>query len=226
MRKRKTKKQKKKEFLEEKIERIETVKKIMISPLLIICGLVLISIFFAMAEEYQLLVAGSETDSVVVSVVVAESISISSPSDVSLSPEITESGSSMGNITWNVETNDSDGWKLELNSSASPALIKGGDSFVDYTESTAGVPESWSMSAGDSEFGFSTAGSYAEAKYSNGTLFEGFEGTTKVLVAQDSDATLGGGADVQINFRAEVGTSKSQPVGTYTATVTATATTL
>ena len=217
---------KKRELLERKIERIETIKKTTISSLLIICGLVLILIFFAMAEEYQLLVAGSEADSVIISVVVSETISISSPSDISLSPEIAESGSSTGNVTWNVETNDSDGWELELNASTSSALTKGADSFTDYTEAVAGVPESWSVDVGASEFGFSTTGSYAEAKYSSGTLFEGFEGATGILVAQDDEATPGGGADAQVNFRAEVGTSKSQPVGTYTATITATATTL
>ncbi|MHA1889087.1 MAG: hypothetical protein ACTSX0_13765 [Promethearchaeota archaeon] len=186
----------------------------------------MVSIFFAWMEEYRLLVAGTDADSITVSVSVAESISINSPADITLIPEITETGSATGDTTWTVETNNADGWKLELNASVSPAMVKEGDSFADYTEAVAGTPEAWSVVVSDSEFGFSVGGSYAESKYSNGTLFEGFKGTNKILVAQDNEATPGGGADVDVNFQAEVGNSKSQPSGTYTATITATATTL
>lgn len=209
-----------------KIRRLERLQHFLVGFLLFFGGLSLVAIFFALGEEYQLLVAGTDTDSVVISVVVTESISINSPVDISLNPEITETGSATGDVTWNIETNNSDGWKMELNASASPALVKDADSFADYTEATPGTPESWSITADASEFGFSAGGTYAESEYSNGALFEGFEGTTKILVAQDNEASPGGGADTQINFRAEVGGSKSQPSGTYQATITATASTL
>ncbi len=188
--------------------------------------LFLFLLVYASLEEYRMIVAGTATDSVTISVEVAETISISSPSDEILSPEIVETGSASGDVIWNIETNDSDGWKMEVNASGSPALTKGSDSFADYTEATPGVPEAWSVAASDSEFGFSVGGSYAKAKYSNGALYEGFEGTSKIEVADDNSATLGGGADVQVNFQAEVGSGKSQEPGTYTATITATATTL
>lgn len=189
-------------------------------------GIAAISFFFAWMEERRLLVAGTDTDSVVVSVTVAESISIDSPADVTMAPEIVETGSATGSTTWTVETNNSDGWKLELEASASPAMTSGGNSFADYTETVAGTPEAWSVADANSEFGFSAGGSYAGSEYSNGTLFEGFEGTSEILVAQDNEPTPGGGAEVDVNFKAEVGSSKDQLSGTYSATITATATTL
>ncbi len=188
--------------------------------------LFLFLVVYASLEEYRMMVAGTATDSVTVSVEVAEVISVSSPSDEILSPEIIETGSASGDVIWNIETNDSNGWKMEVNASGSPALTKGTDSFADYTEATPGVPEAWSVAAAASEFGFSAAGSYAKAKYSNGTLYEGFKGASKIEVADDNSATPGEGADVQVNFQVEVGSSKSQEPGTYTATITATATTL
>jgi hypothetical protein len=209
------------------VKRLELSRELVDSLFLIIGGLFIISYFFALSEKYQPLIAGSETDSVTVSVIVTESISLSSPSDITLTPNIVEAGSSTGSVTWNVQTNNSDGWKLELNANSFPALTDGrGHSFADYTEMMSSAPETWSVDSSDSEFGFSVGGSYAEAKYSNGTLYEGFKGNSKILVAQDNSATPGGGADVLVNFKAEVGSNKSQASGTYTATITATATVL
>lgn len=210
----------------DKIKKFESLQHFLVGFFLFFGGLSLIAIFFALGEEYQLLVAGTDTDSVVISVVVSETISINSPNDIALSPEIAETGSATGNVTWSVETNNSDGWKLELNASASPALTKNADSFADYTEALPGTPESWSIAADASEFGFSSEGDYAESKYSSGTFFEGFKGASKILVAQDDEVAPGGGADTQINFKAEVGANKNQPSGTYQATITATASTL
>jgi hypothetical protein len=189
-------------------------------------GVIVVSFFFAWMEEYRLLIAGTDTDSVTVSVNVTETISINAPSDITLMPEIVETGSATGNTTWIVETNNADGWKLELNASVSPAMSNGGNNFADYTETTSGIPESWNIASNSSEFGFSVGGSYAGWEYSDGNLYEGFDGSNKILVAQDSGTTPGGGAEVDVYFKAEVGIDKIQPSGTYTATITATATTL
>ena len=52
----------------------------------------------------------------------------------------------------------------------------------------------------------------------------GFNGTTNEQVSHQDAETAG--SDTTIIFRAEVGSAKSQPTGNYSATVTATATTL
>jgi hypothetical protein len=207
------------------IEKFRLIEHITLA-VFFLAGIFMVSFFFAWMEEYRLLVAGTDTDSVAVSVNVTETISINAPSDITLMPEIVETGSATGSTTWVVETNNADGWKLELNASASPAMSNGGNNFADYTETTPGLPESWNVASDDSEFGFSVGGSYAEWEYSDGSLYEGFDGANKILVAQDSGTTPGGGAEVDVYFKAEVGVDKIQPSGVYTATITATATTL
>lgn len=195
--------------------------------LLSVVGLALVCVFFAWGEEYRVLVAGTATDSVVVTVTVSDIISISTPSDVNMAPDIFGTGVSTGEVLWTVETNNDDGWKLEVHSSSDPAMrLAGVADFADYTETVAGVPETWSVASSDSEFGFSADGSYALSQYSSGTFFEGFAGLNKIKVAEDSAATPGGGADTTVKFRAEVGSNKNQPSGCYTATIVATASTL
>lgn len=181
--------------------------------------------FFSYLESIGGLVAGEATNSVTVSVEVVSSVSINSPDDVVLLPNIEETGSAAGNATWNVKTNDPDGWKLEVNASEAPALNSGGDSFDDYSELVAGTPDSWSVAAIDSEFGFNSSGSYAEAGFS-GSKYLGFDGTNRIQVAHRDAASDGTGDDTTINFQAEVGSSHNQPLGTYLATVTATASNL
>ena len=206
---------------------LNLTRNIISEVLLILLGVLIVSVMFSLSESDRgVKVAGIASDSVEISVIVSEAISISSPGDISLSPEIIGSGSATGDVTWNLITNNNSGWKLELEADGSPAMTKGVDFFADYTESTAGVPENWSVGNNDSEFGFSVDGSYAKSDYFNGTRYEGFSGSSKIEVADDSSSTPSGGADIDVNFRAEVGIDKTQPSGLYTATITATATTL
>lgn len=192
--------------------------------LLLVAGIFLIAVFSAWNEEYQILVAGTATDSVVVSVQVLDVISLSSPSDISLSPNISGTGTSTGQVAWEVVTSNNDGWKLEINSDTSPAMKKtGGASFADYSEDSSGVPEAWDVSSSDSEFGFSVEGDHALAKYSSGTLYQGLEGSTKIEIAESPGVSE---ADTTVKFKAEVGTNKAQESGTYSATIVATATSL
>lgn len=189
-------------------------------------SLVAIASLFVLIEPAELKTA-THDDSITVTTTVLGTISVSSPADVTMSPNITGTGTANGSATWNVFTSNASGWKLEVEASASPAMSDGsGNIFDDYTESVSGTPEAWSVSASDSEFGFTASGDNVIADYSSGTLYEGFKGTTKIEVATDSSNTSGGGVDTTVGFRAEVGSSKIQVSGTYTATITATATTL
>ena len=190
-----------------------------------ILSLVVFQIVFSFKESNQGMVAGEATDSITVTVSVVPSISIDSPPNVTLSPNIEETGAAIGDATWNVETNNSDGWQLEVAADASPAMTSGGNSFADYGETVEDTPESWSIANNVSEFGFGATGTYIEAKFGAG-LYMGFNGTTKEQVASRAAASEGSGDDTTVIFRAEVGSAKSQSIGDYTATITATATTL
>jgi hypothetical protein len=211
---------------------MKKTKKIKLSPakILVRCaflamGLAIIVVFFSAMEEYEVLIAGTATDTITVSVTVLEAISISSPSDVSMSPDIAGTGSSTGEADWTVTTNWADGWKLEVQASTTPAMQSSGDSFADYTEATPDTPETWSVDGADSEFGFSASGIYAESEYSSGTKFQGFEGSTKKQVAHKDSPSASGDATT-VNFKAEVGASHSQTADDYEAIITATASTL
>lgn len=202
-------------------------KNLISESLLIFLGVIIISIFFSYSEkEGGVKVAGVASDSVEINVTVSEVISISSPANASMSPEIVGSGLANGSVNWNIITNNSSGWKLEVESNTDPAMQKGSDSFLNYTESVSGVPETWSVNNNSSEFGFSVNSDYEVSGYSGGSNFRGFPGISKVKIAEDSSVTVDGGADVSVLFKAEVGVDKTQPSGLYTATIKATATTL
>jgi len=187
--------------------------------LVLISGAVYISL-----EPAIIRASATANDSANVNLAVDPTLSISSPADVSMSPDITGSGASTGSAAWAVTTNSVTGWKLEVNASASPAMVSGANTFADYTETTLGTPEAWSILATASEFGFTATGSFAEAKYTS-SKYQGFQGTTKIQVAHNS--TGPDAADTTtVGFKAEVGASKVQPTGNYQAVITATATSL
>jgi hypothetical protein len=183
-------------------------------------------LFLAFAAlEPSLVGAAFDTDDVLVNLSVGSTISLNSPSDVNMGT-ITGTGSVTGNTTWTVTTNNSSGWKLELEakSSTAPAMTSGSDTFDDYGEAVEGTPETWSMANSVSEFGFGATGSFIETKF-GANKYMGFNyPTPKEQVSHGSAETAGD--DTTVIFRADVGSAKSQPTGNYSATVTATATTL
>lgn len=172
--------------------------------------------------EPNLAGAAVDTDDVLVNLTVGSTISLNTPSDVSMGT-ITGTGSVTGNTVWQVTTNNSAGWKLEVEASATPAMVSGGDSFADYGEAVEGTPETWSIAASVSEFGFGATGTYVLAKY-GADKYMGFNSTTNEEVSRNT--AEGTAVETTVIFKAEVGASKAQPSGDYTATVTATATTL
>ncbi|MHB8159407.1 MAG: hypothetical protein ACYDGS_02770 [Thermoleophilia bacterium] len=151
------------------------------------------------------------SDPVTVSVTVDNFISISNPGDLALANIAGTGGSSSGSVIWSVTTNNSLGYKLEVKAGGAPALTKGADSFADYSL----IPAAWSVPAANSAFGFS---------YDAGLTYRGFNGVTPVQVL--SYGTPVSANPTTIMFKAEVGTAHLQTSGTYTATITATATTL
>ena len=180
-------------------------------------------VFAYSAFEPMVTDAAVATDSVIVNLNVLATISLNTPADVSMTPDITGTGSSTGSTTWTVTTNNSAGWKLEVATDQANTMHSGADVFTDYTEAVDGTPETWSIAASVSEFGFGATGTYIETKF-GADKYMGFNSTTKEQVSHSGAETAGDSTTVI--FKAEVGSSKLQPTGAYTSTVTATATTL
>lgn len=163
--------------------------------------------------------------------VVPVTISISSPSDVSLGT-ITGTGvSNTGEATWTVTTNNPNGYKLEWQASTAGMISEYLDAIAAYSPAVADTPELWSVATNASEWGArlkSTSTDYSSsfwgiddssnAKWLNATSSALFQ------IANRSSPTAGSLETVQ--FKSEVGSAMFQPTGNYTVNVTATATTL
>lgn len=188
----------------------------------------------------------SDTDTIIVNLTIDDGISITSPADVTMSTMGISANSSTGWAVWNVKTNAPGGYTLGVKASASPAMTDGGtNSFADYTETSAGVPDTFAVDAGEFEFGFSAIGVDVENVNSdeygatgqttcdvgassstvNANLnFEGFT-TSDEIIATRTATTTTAGVDTRICFAAGQN-GVFTPAGAYTATITATATTL
>lgn len=195
--------------------------------------------FFYMYFEAGSVNAATAPDNVIVSLIVDAGLTITSPVDVSMSPNISMSANgSIGSTAWTVRTNSPTGYTLALKASASPALVSGANSFADYTEAVNGTPEVWSVPSGNKEFGFSVYGTDVAGGTpvwgtgagcgSSGTplgtmRYVGFE-TTDKTVSSTSTVTPVAGSTTNVCFAAEQDGIYAAS-GTYTATITATATT-
>lgn len=154
--------------------------------------------------------ASAATDPINVNVTVDDYLTITSPADVALANIAGPGASSTGSATWQVVTNNSTGYKLEIEASSSPALTSADDSFADYAG--AGV---WSIGGTESAFGFSV---------NDTTSYQNLTGTTPVQIRNTATPTAG--EDTTVYFKAQVGASRLQVGGDYSASLTVTATTL
>jgi len=200
-----------------------------------------VAFFFYLNFESTIVDAAS--DQIIVTQDVSAEISITAPADVTMSPSIAgiSGGTGDGTATWTVITGNSTGFNMKIKASTSPALQVSGNSFADYTEASAGTPDyTWGIVAADSEFGFTvepeTVGDTVAAFRDNGaacntgalnTADRCWDGlaTTDIDMINRTTATDGGGEAEVVKFKAQSGASHFQPEGTYTATITVTATT-
>jgi len=214
------------------------MKQIVISFL----SLSLLAIFFFIGFEPIISEAAEDTDTTTVTLTVDSEISVTrTGTNITMSPNITMSqDASLGNTTFNVKTSDTAGYSLSFKASTSPALASVSDSFTDYTETAELTPETWSVAADAYEFGFSAYGDDVPVAYGSGSScgtagadsltsdlkWLGFNGTTAVTgVASNSAQTSRTGTDTILCVAAEQGNSIYAPSGTYSGTITATATT-
>lgn len=194
-----------------------------------------------MALEPIVTTVGAVTDSVDVTQTVTSDITITSPSDVTMSQALTTTqNTATGSATWNVKTNDSDGYTMTLFASTAPALSRsgGGGNIVDYTPAVSETPETWSVSSA-AEFGWSGFGTDVNTS-TYGTdsdcLGAGAHNYSTALKYRDFDLT--GSADTIASSAAATSTSGTNTTmclateqsgvyavaGTYSGTITATAT--
>ncbi len=184
-------------------------------------------------------VAAVATDAVIVTLIVDAGITITTPADVSMAPNIgVSANTSIGTVLWNVKTNVAAGYTLAIKAQASPALVSGGNSFADYTPGVADTPELWSVPSGSKEFGYSAHGTdVPTVTWGTPTAGCGTGGAPDVAlkyqntktvdrtVATRATVTPTTGIDTTVCFAAEQNTIYAA-AGTYTTTITATATTL
>lgn len=189
--------------------------------------------------EPALTLATSSPDSVVVTLNVDAGVSITPGADEIMEPSISlTSNKSIGTSSWSVATNSNTGYSLAVKASTNPALKNGTtDQFTDYTEATPDTPETWSVSSGQKEFGYSAygtdvldatwgthndCGNTSTGVVSTGSKYLGFS-TTDFTIATHSGVTTPSGVVTNICFAAEQNGVYAQS-GSYTATITATAT--
>lgn len=185
------------------------------------------------------------TDTVLVSLGITSEITISSPSDVTLSsiPGMTGGSSTSSAISWNVVTNDTAGYNLKIE--IDHLLRKGtgaNQTIAQYTEVAAGTPDYafGAVGAGNEEFGFCpSAGSDWVSKFKNsasacnqsgGSITDGqcwspipINPATAETLATTAAATADGGSATAIKVRADVGSGNHLEEGTFSSTITATA---
>ncbi|MEK7585432.1 MAG: hypothetical protein AAB455_02890 [Patescibacteria group bacterium] len=165
------------------------------------------------------------------------SISISAPSDVTLSSiNNIDGGGSTGSVVWTVTTDNGAGYTLAIAASTNPALRGTSGSFDDYAPSGAVPDYLWSLAATAAEFGFSIEGTDTASRYlDNGSAcgvgasqntdrcWDGLSTTNRTVASRASPNSPAGTATT-VKLQAEIGTSNNtQPAENYSATITATA---
>lgn len=155
-------------------------------------------------------------------------ISISGPATVNLGT-IAGTGMQTGSGVWTVITDATAGYSLAWQASAA-TMTSGSDTVAAYTPVSANVPEAWSIVSTDSEWGGRLASVSTDAAAEWGTdvsseKYLNVATSSRVVTTRTSRTSITGSLE-KFMFRAEVGASKIQLPGTYTVTVTLTATSL
>jgi hypothetical protein len=163
------------------------------------------------------------------------SISISAPSDISLTNLSTSQNSAVGSTTWTVFTDHYSGFTLSVSASQYDALRTA--TSTRFTDLASTTPTFWSVS-NSYKFGFSIRGADVNTSIfgsdtdcintinvPSATLkWRGFASTTPIAVASTSNVTSSPGTDITLCVATEQN-GVFAPSGIYTATITATAVT-
>ncbi len=186
--------------------------------------------------------AKAESDEINVSVTVTAGISIDTPADVTLLPNIAglTGGTATGDSTWVIKTNNATGFSMAVKASTTPALATAGYNFADYTEADTGTPDfTWSITNTASEFGYSVVAGTLEDEVQV-FLDDGVDcgtgsannadscwyplATPDYTIINRSAKTAFAGESEEIRFQAQAGSQAMQDSGIYNAIITVTAT--
>jgi hypothetical protein len=166
-------------------------------------------------------------------------IALSNPSNLTLTPIGGINGeASEGTMSWQVTTDNSAGYSMSIESTTSPALTSGSDSFADYVPSGANPDYNFSIDPAASAFGFSPEGADTDSRFLNngsacnagatqttGKCWDGLSTSPKIIALRTTN-NQPAGSTVTVRFRATSGANHIQPSGNYTAPITVTAITL
>lgn len=155
-------------------------------------------------------------------------IAIAGPASI-LIGTIVGTGQATASGSWIVTTDADGGYQLSWNA-ATAAMVSGSDTIAAFTPSVANTPDTWSVAAIDSEWGArlrsSSTDTYGEWGTDNSSdKWLNIATSSRVIVARLSRTSISGSQEI-VQLRAEVGASHLQPTGTYTNTVTMTASAL
>lgn len=217
---------------------ITTLKKTLGMSLIVTLVLIASGIYL----EPNLVDAATATDSVVVTLQVDTGITITSPADTTMSTALGAAvNTAIATTTWNVKTNNVLGYTLTVAASTNPAMRVSGSQYVNDFATTT-TPELWStIPTGRAEFGYSAFGTDVNTStYGTATggvscgatstpsttlKYRGFTTSASPTIATRSSTTTTSGVDTTLCYAVE---QKGVYIdsGTYTATITATATTI
>ncbi len=172
-----------------------------------------------------------------VTLTVSSELSLTCPSSVSMSAiSGLTGGTSFSTADCNVKSNDAAGYLLYVKASSTPAMVSVASTSVYFDDYRTSTPEfTWTNNTASSSFGISVSstgavsafrssgsacGGGATSTYSN--CFRSLS-TSNINVASASAATVSAGVTTTIGFKAEVGATRNQPTGSYTAGITVTA---
>ncbi len=182
----------------------------------------------------------SAEDSVLITLTVDAGISITSPSDTSMSRSIgVAADTAVASTTWTVRTNNITGYNLTLKATSSPAMKNNASSTVYVSDFSTTTPTTWSVPSASSSFGFSAYGTdvntttwgtggdcQASAHTPSATLkYSAFTTSTSSVVATRAYTTPYAGIATVVCYAVGQNTYYI-PSGTYTATIVATAVTI
>jgi hypothetical protein len=204
-------------------------------------SLLLLATFAVFESEITSAATASDSANVTLTVSAGE-ISISAPADVGFGTLSGFTGGTATNsLTWNVKTNNAIGYNLGLKASTAPALGTGTYNIADYTPPGApATPDyTWNIDTAISEFGFAPYNATSSvSKFKNDaskcatgstvTAWKCWYGlaTADVQTANRSTKTTTAGEDNIIYLEVQINAANGyQENGSYTATLTATATT-
>lgn len=145
-------------------------------------------------------------------------------------------GTSISPTDCNVKTNNANGYLLYVKASSTPAMVNNASTSIYFDDYRTSTPEyTWTNSSASSSFGISVSSTDVVVAFKNtgaacgsGSISSYLNcfrslATSNINIASKSSPTAYDGVTSTIAFKAEIGSTRNQPTGSYTAGITVTA---